>query len=204
MPTLTVYGEASDGFIDSDWSSYATARLGGGFKTAYPSGNSIVCGQSYWSTPLYRCTELYIQYNTSAIPGAATIIAVNEYLYVIGYGGSYTEEVRAYNWGASLDTTDWISGADLGGYTLLCSITSPAVSGYFAFPGNNDFLAYINTTGNTIIIHNSSKHRLGTAPTATEYTTYWSVDRSGTTQDPKITIDYSLATPIMTLNKGWW
>lgn len=191
MATLTVYAKTSDGYIDSYSTDYSTARAGtGGLTLDYP-GNTLLCGQ-YLIGDTYHVYEAFFQYDTSPLPDASIVSSVKEELYLAldqSYT-DYTEEVRAYDWGDTLTTADWISGANLGNYTLLSSKTVSPSAGYNEFSTSENFIAAVSKTGDTRLFHSSSRHRIGNAPIGGECVTWYSADQSGTTQDPKLTVEY--------------
>lgn len=192
MATLTVYAKTSDGYLDSYSTDYSTARAGTGTLYVDTTNNALVCGQTLLGDT-YHVYEAFLQYDTSALPDASVISSVKEELYLSldqSYTADYTEEVRAYDWGDTLTADDWVAGANLGNYTLLSSKTVSPSAGYNEFPTSADFVAAINKTGDTRLFHSSNRHRIGNAPIGGENVNWYSADQSGTTQDPKLTIEY--------------
>lgn len=194
MATLVVYAKTSDGFITSSYDGvYTTARAGTGtlqVDTAYEAvnvGQSV--GGQYTS---YACYEAFFQYDTSSLPGTAIVSAVKEelYLYSDHTVTDYTEEVRTIDWGTELTTADYVAGANLGNYTLLSSKAISPSAGYNEFPTSANFVSAINKTGDTRLFHSSSRLRTGNQPTGNEFVLWYDADRTGTSQDPKLTIEY--------------
>lgn len=191
MATLTVYAKTSDGYLDSSSTDYSTARAGTGTLSVYTINNALMCGQILLGDS-YHVYEAFLQYDTSALPDASVISSVKEELYLAldqSYT-DYTEEVRAYDWGDTLTTDDWVAGANLGNYTLLSSKTVSPSAGYNEFPTSANFIAAISKTGDTRLFHSSNRQRAGNTPIGGESVNWYSADQSGTTQDPKLTIEY--------------
>ena len=194
MATLVVYAKASDGYINSSHSDYAIARAGGslGYDS---SGAYVICGQRN-SSAVFYCYEAFFQYDTSSLFDTAIVTAAKEELYLYSdlTTTDYTEEVRTFDWGDTLTTADWVAGANLGNYTLLSSKAVSPSAGYNEFPTSANFIAAINTTGDTRLFHSSDRHRLGNEPTedGDEYIMWYSTDQTGTDNDLKLTIDYTI------------
>jgi hypothetical protein len=192
MSTLTVYSSTADGYIYSSNTSYSTAR-----STASLSDNSsttVTCGQDY-SSPKYHCYESFFSFDTSSLGGAATVSSATLSLY--GYSDQsntdFTATAAIKDWGSSLDTSDWVAGANLSSLTTVATY-NPA-SGW-STTGYNNFAdvalpANINKTGTTYLILYSDRHAAGNTPTGYEYVNAYSADQSGTSQDPKLVVEYS-------------
>lgn len=191
MATLVVYAKTSDGYITSSNETYVTARAGTGTLQVDTEYTAVNVGQ--WNGgSSFQIYEAFFQYDTSALPDASFVSTVKEelYLYSDHTATDYTEEVRAFDWGDTLTTADWIAGANLGNYTLLSSKSVNPSAGYNEFPTSAAFIAAINKTGSTRLFHSSSRHRIGNEPSGAEFTLWYSTDETGTDKDPKLTIDY--------------
>ncbi len=197
MATLTVYSKTSDGRIWSSSAVYATARTGFTISTN-DTATTMNCGQSY-SDPTYWCMEIFTQYDTSAIPDGDVIVSAKEELFLWSDSTlqDYTEEVREYDWGAALGDGDWVSGEDLGDLTLLSSKLVDPAAGYNIFPDSANFRAAINKAGDTRLMHNSDRHRIGNTPVGTEHVGWYSADQAGTDNDPKLTVEYEPPPPVL-------
>lgn len=210
MATLVVYASA-DGELDSYDDTYSVARAGTGYITMDAVSNAFRCGQFLWDTT-YHVYEAFTQYDTSAIPDYAYVSTAKEELYLaidVTYASDYSEEVRAYDWGTTLTTADYVAGGNLGNYTLLSSKTVSPSAGYNEFPTSAAFIAAINKTGSTRLFHSSNRVRANTTPSGSEYIQWYSVDQIGTDKDPKLTIDYYIgggsesATKISAIGGGY-
>lgn len=191
MSTLTVYGDTAD---DTAWSSnaaYSTARSGSSLALIGPTTTDFYVGQNTG----YQCYEGFISFDTSSIPDSATITAVELSLYVANDVSStdFTIRARAYDWGASVDTGDWIAGASLPGNTLLAELSTSglSVAAYSVFTSEAGFLAAISKTGTTRIALSSSRHEAGNTPTTFEYVRIHSGDQTGAERRPRLTVTYT-------------
>lgn len=193
MATLTVYGDTADNYIQStDFSVYANARAGTGtLAIGSASGTTYYTGQDAG----FRCYQIMAAWNTSALTSVATVTAV----VLDMYGGvdssttDFTIEARLHDWGTSVTTADYVAGASLSGKTLLATFATSGfnASGYNTFT-NVAFPANVNKTGVTRILLCSSRQTNNNQPTNDEYVGLLSADNTGTTQDPKLTITYTL------------
>lgn len=201
MAELTVYASTNDGQIMRFATSYSSARGNDydGTNLASSTGD-ITVGQS--EVGVYRCYQAYIQYDTSMVQGDVTNVKEYLYLGVDETDTDYTEEVRAYDWGSSVTGVDWVPGDSLNSHSLLSSKTTPMSAGYNEFDSSSAFAAAVNAGGITKLMHNSSRQRIGNAPSTgtDEYTTWKSADASGTTQDPKLVITYTPPPAIITFD----
>lgn len=183
-----------DGHLQSVNAAYATARTGGTIGLDNTNTN-IYIGQR----TAYTVYEGYIQFDTSGLPDDCTITDVVLSLY--GSGGDaqgFTVNARAYNWGASLTTADWVSGADLHVLPLLATIPQSVLKGaaaYHDFTSEAAFLTNINKTGSTYIILSSSRHEEGTAPSTYERVTPRSANM-GAGYEPKLVVTYTTLTAV--------
>lgn len=194
MPTVDITADTTDGHIDSSNATYATARSGSGLTVF--TGPILGVGQLL-SGGTYTCIEYFVSFDTSSLGAGATITSA--VLSIQGGGGTpdqsdtdFTVEARAFNFGASVTTGDWVAGASLGSSTLVCHFDTSAGwgSGYNAF--TNDALpANINKTGTTYIMLSSSRHRGNNTPVGLEKVSLKTSQTAGTSSDPKLTITYT-------------
>lgn len=199
----TVFGDTADGRIFSeDATTYATARTGGTLAVS-TTGTEHSVGQEH-NGSLYRCIEAFIAFDTSAITDTDVVSAVVLDMWLTfdgSTGAEFTVEVRDFDWGATLTTGDYISGANLGSSTLVSSIGSASIGAtgaYKTFTSETAFKTVTNIkTGVVRLGLSSDRHRLGTAPgTSTqEFLTFSFADNAGTTQDPKLTITHGPGAP---------
>lgn len=194
MTTTVVYSDAADGQIESSNAVYATARTGGTLSAAAAAGN-FGHGQSEFFG--YRCYEGFLSFDTSGIADTDTVSAVELALYGQAAGTrNFISRARTSDWGASLTTADWVSGASLSGLTLQATYdTSVAwsTSDYNAYTSEAGFPAAVNKTGTTYLLLSSSRHEGANTPGAGVFETVncYSADDSGTTRDPKLTVTHA-------------
>lgn len=195
MTTTVIYADAEDGYIQSQDATYTTARAG---SSLLAGGTLVRAGQSENGAGTYTIYEGFVSFDTSVVGDSDTVSAVTLELYVTSdlSGTDFTVQARDSNWGATLTTTDWVAGADLGALTLLGTLATAGVSAsaYNAFAENgSNFQSWVNKTGSSYILLNSSRHEANTAPgsATNEYLNIRSSENAGTTQDPKITITHS-------------
>lgn len=194
VATLTVFSDVGDGTIESTNATYATARSGSGLTT-YPSNQTLIIANEDFG-PSYFCGEACLSFDTSAI-GAANIVSA-AVLSLVGWDdSSFTDfiiEARAKDWGASLDTGDWVAGAGLGALTLLATLDTAlgvVFEDFNDFTSDAAFASNINTTGTTRLLLNSSRHRLGTTPSGFESVSFYAADEPGTAKDPRLVVTYA-------------
>lgn len=195
MTTTVVYSSTADGHINSANAAYATARTGGTLTVDTSTSSQNAVGQVEFFG--YNCAEGFLDFDTSGIPDADTVSAA--VLDVYGSQDSsttnFTIEARLQNWGGTLTTADWVSGADLGTPTLLASRSTASgwsTSAYNTFT-DTAFPANVNKTGVTYVMLCSDRHRVGNDPGAggSEFVRFYSADDSGTTRDPKLTVTHA-------------
>lgn len=185
--TYTIYGDASDGYLQSASSStYSTAQ--GSAASSDTSSTVFLTGQRK-NGANYDIYEGFLAFDTSGVTGSVTAATLSLYG---GFDASTTDfdyQARLYDWGASLTTGDWIAAGSLSSQQLLASINTSSWAGsYMALTSDSAFPSSINKTGFTRIITCSSRVVAGTQPTGDEYCYASSADETGTTQDPKLVV----------------
>lgn len=149
-----------------------------------------------FSVSTYYCWEMFISFDTSALGNSATITAAELSLYLFTNdtgGSSFTAQARLLDWGASLTTADWVAGGSIS-QTLLGTISTSSIgTGYFSFTENSTlFRDNIVKTGTTRMFCVSSRHVGNNTPTGRERLQVYDSGAAGTSQDPKLTITYTL------------
>lgn len=204
MAIVTIFGD-NDGYILS-WAAanYSLARSGNNLSTG-TTGTLNDVGLSGCSDPFSGGTWDYIyegfySFDTSGVVGP-TAVALSLYVrsQVMNNPGAGINEVRTYDWGATLTTADWVAGASLAALPLVASWSRPVDFhtghwGYKEFtPNGTALLTSLNLTGFSRYIVSSSRHRLGTSSGYSSdcnnfIDTFASVRQTGTTEDPKLVI----------------
>lgn len=190
----TIFSATADGHAFSSNATWAGARDGP--ATFTNATNTTTHVGADLNGGLYDVYQTFLSFDTSSIPDGDTIATVALELNRTGLtaaDGAASIEVRPYDWGAAIDTSDFRSMAQLNALTLLA--TSPSsdwgTSGYKAFTENgSNFRSAINKTGTTYLVLNHSFQTANTTPTGVNLFSFNAADASGTTIDPKITITH--------------
>lgn len=192
----TVFADQSDGFIESTNATYAIARTGGTLSIPNESIFDLIVGQDGG----FDCYECFLSFDTSSIPDSDVVSSVVLDTFLTedrSLGPDFIVEARESNWGASLTTADWISGAILGSLPLMASISTSgigSIDSYKTFTSEPSFTSATNLkTGFVYLMLSSSRHRLGDPPVGDtdEYIAISPASVSGTTEDPKLTITHA-------------
>ena len=163
------------GYLRSTNASYAATRSGSSLTlntAATRIGQAVASGN-------YYAYEYFCSIDTSEMPEEAIVRSVRLFLYgsADSSDDDFTGEARAYDWGESVTTDDWVPGANLGDCALIASWSSASYSAaYNPFDGDD---ASINAGGVTKMVLASAKLRTGTAPTKYEFVDF-TVPTSGT------------------------
>ena len=203
MATQTVYGNTSDGHIDStdgaaeDDGIYSDARNGTG-NTFASDTTSTTMSVGQWKggflNVLYGCYIGGLSF-TNTLTSGDTITAVDLSLYLSSdYSTTdFTIRLRAQNWGSTLTTGDWTTS--FSSTLLATKATSGIGAGYNAFTSESAFTSNVTKGGTDYWMMSSSLQEANTAPSGAEYVVWAASDNSGTAADPKLVITYTPATP---------
>jgi len=178
------------GVLESLSATYATARSGGGTINETSTGGQV--GQTLSPGGLYYCWEVFLPFPTGSIPDGATITSVTFEVYG-WYDHSatpFTLGVYAVDYGATLETSDFVPGATVVTLTRLASISSESITfnGYDTWTNDgSNFLAAINKTGDTRLLIASSRHAGNNTPSGEEYSAF----HTNATQPIKMTVGWS-------------
>jgi hypothetical protein len=188
MTTTVVY--ATDLYSGSNYGysgTYSTAR-----STRTTSiGNPSFVGQQAG----YYCYQGPLMFNTSVIGTDVISSAVLGIWHVASYlDSNFTVQARAISSYGSL-AASWVAGASLSGNTLLAHIDTSGIgaAGSYKALVDDAMPANINKSGTTYLLVSSSKQASGTAPTNNEAISYYDAARTGTTNDPKLTVTHAAA-----------
>lgn len=193
----TVFADASDGYLSSSDSAYATARAGAALAATTGATDLQVDQFSNGSTRFIRVS--YVSFDTSAISDSDVVssVALDLWLTTDSSTTDFTVEARDYDWGATLTTTDWVAGASVSGLPLSASLATSGIGStgaYKTFTSDPSFTSVTNIkTGIVHLLLHSSRFRNGDAPAngVTEGVNFQEADNTGTTQDPKLTITHA-------------
>lgn len=211
MTTTIVFGEASDGAISSQNNTYSTARAGsslavnstGTYLTANGTNDPPVSGGTGVGQVelggFYVLVEAFLAFDldSASIPGGDSITDADLVLVQdSGQSTGYTINARAYDWGASLTTGDWVPGSDLSSLDLLAShAVASTSSGTRTFVSNGSELVDFteaNRAGVARMVLASSELESGSAPGSiqTRHIRFFAANASGTTNDPRLVIEH--------------
>lgn len=191
MTTLTAHSLAADAFLRSENLVYLTARTGSSV-TLFSS--SPIVGQTI-SGADSRVYEAFLSFDTSSIPDTATITSATLSLDGISDSSTtdFTIQARLYDWGTAVTTGDWVAGESLSALPLLATFATAGGfgTGYNDFTSEATFKDNISKTGETRIILCSSRTVNGNAPGGAEFVTFNFSDAAGTSEDPKLVVEYT-------------
>lgn len=174
MSIATIYAASPSGLILSTSATYANARAGAGLaRTQWPTSGSALGQQLTGGT--YNVWQTLLDFDTSGLPDAATI--VEAYASFVASADSSTTNFTIlaylYDWGTTLDTSDFVAGANLSALTAFADYTiggTISTSGYTNISRVADgATAGINKTGKTRLLLASANQRDNVAPTTNEF-----------------------------------
>lgn len=204
MTTTIVFGETSDGYIESSSPTYSTARAGGSL-VVNDTGTSLLVGQGRVDVAGGRfCMEGFLAFDLDGISPSDEVTDADLVVHQIQgrVDASFTVEAREYDWGATLDSGDWVAGASLGDVTpLLATLASSTQSDTIRTftPSSTNLVDHVQAHLGDVsrVLLNSSRHRIGNGPGdfTFEDLELTSADASGTTNDPRLVIEHEEAAP---------
>ena len=198
----TIYGLTSDGRVEAQGGTdYSTARQGSGTLLVADDTATTATGQFFSST--YSVYQQFWAFDTAVIPDDDEVVGVEMSLWMVQDQSlvDFTIEAREFNWGPTLEGSDFRPGSTLGSYTLLATLNTADLGspGYYAFKSTAAFRSVSGLkTGTVYLFTSSSRQRAGNTPTGREWVQFSHAETSGTTQDPKLTIThYDAGTAIL-------
>ena len=195
MATLTIYANSNHGGIRfySPLYSQVTEGVGNRVWDSMDSGYRV--GQEFSGGTDYNMYEYFSQYDLSSIDGAMLILSAKEYLYLNYYSNFYSvstvDESRIFDWTPPGGQGTYVKSDDLGGCTLLSSKTVDNTAGYHEFPSSENFIQAVSSTSLLNVVHCSTRYRTKSAPSGSEYWTWYSSYNTGTDKDPKLVVEYA-------------
>jgi len=193
MTTYTIYSTVTDGAVASSNATYATAVAGAGLVAATGASGYEQLGQQLG----YAIWQLFFEFDCSVISGSETVDSAVFYSQTRNnfLDTNFTLEARDFDFGATVDTTDWRTDSQLGALTLLGSISSASITVkvYFGFSDTAMAALVDNKSATTRFMVCSDRNRTATAPTANEYLNYYLSEQVGTSRDPYLDVTASAA-----------
>lgn len=191
MATVTLNGTTNADALVSSSTTYATARSGnllaliGAFEGR--TGQRLNAGT-------YDLYETFIEFDSSGLLAAGDTITAAVLKLYLRFDDSTTDfltEVYVRDYGAAVDTADWVPGGSFGGLTKVAQIDSSTVtaSAYNSFADVN-LPANIVKNGITRLVLVSARVIASTVPAGDEYLTWYATDA---TNFPKIDVTYTPA-----------
>ena len=196
--TAVIYGDISDGYLNSADTLYINARDGTGVDLLVDAdAATLAAGQYFFSGGGSEVYEGFLAFDTSVLGPHAIISAATIEVFDFALSGApaWTMNARALDWGGALDSGDFVAAAGLSALPLVGTLTTAAriASSYNVFT-DIGLAGIINTTGFTRLILSSSRHESGIEPTGEEW---WELstanDVVGTR--PRLTITYTAPSP---------
>ena len=186
MPTVayTIAVQGDDGFVQT-----------GPTGSWPPSGPTVNIVRDTLSTYLaftggnYYNAQTLMRWDTSVIPADATVIAAALRFYQVGVAPSVDSRQFAadwYDWGASIDTSDYDLGAGtnaIAGVNIVGGVAPNALNAYAL----SNAATFVNTTGYTYL----RLYTTGGTPTGDNYLEPASFDNA-TFEGPELLVTYTL------------
>jgi len=188
------YGEAADGRITGDNTTYLTARSTSDSCSAL--GTNTALGQRKYNGN-YEVNRAFFSFPTSAIPDDASVTAATLYLCS---GGDFSDtdflvQIYRYAWAEALcDNQEANYDGAYGGAVLEGTLRDTA-DGWVADTYYNLAVATagINKTGDSKYTGVSSRDVNADQPTGLEYVIAYLSEEAGTDKDPFLRVDYTYA-----------
>lgn len=186
-----------DHYLDSRDQTYSNARAGTGSSLLLDSagGTILVIGQALVAVTEDRCYETFIGFDTSSIPDDAVVTAatISFWPTTLSATTSFTAEVYAFDFGATVTTADWVPGANIGAMTLLASLASASLTtgAQRVFTSTGDFAAAINKTGDTRLLVCTDRLRNGNNPANSQNAFFAPGEDATVAMRPVLSVTYS-------------
>jgi hypothetical protein len=195
MASYTFYAATGDGFLASTAPDWASCQSGSGViasddSTTASVGTTFLDLTSVGGGYSYSAYQYFLAFPTASIPDDDTVTAATLSLWCqskVG-GGEWSVEAVAYNWGGTLETSDWRSGAAYGGLTVRASRSISAITtGQYNALASSSLAAAVSRTASTLLLVCSSQFD-GISPGGYDFASFHTADQTGTTSDPKLEV----------------
>lgn len=212
MTTSTFYADSSDASVRchvDTWDAGTWADVWAGLPPAQKAISAAEYPTTAGATATYlsiglrdfndflNCFQAAIRFATQDIPDGDTITSATVSLYgtLKTMETEQDLEVRAFDWGTTLETTEYRTPSQLGALTLLATFdtTGYSTSAYNDFTSESAVTSWVNKTGDSRAFVCLEGNRTSSPPTAaySDWVKCSSADETGTTQDPKLVVVHS-------------
>ncbi len=187
--SIDTYSESGDIYSNHP-NNLTTARNGYNLEVD-TSTNNMAVGEGTAGTGL-SVLEGFIGFDTSTLPNDAILTGASLKLIPsqIFANAGFILEIRSYNWGPTLTTSDFVAYSGLGSLPLVatCSSNDMSTNAQLPLTYTGNHLLNSATTGKVELILNSSKTRIGGSSTA-DYVRFYIRESRG----PQLILDYNFA-----------
>jgi hypothetical protein len=188
--TVAAFAPSLDGYLRcEDTTVPGNAQNGTGNQgiTVDTTAGDILVGQQVASS--YDVWQSFLAFDTSTIPASATVTAVTLSLWVdVDLSTQdFTLNVEAFDFGATIASADWRTTQG----TVIGSVATAGIS-TSAYTVISLTTGSVQLAGTTRLCLQSSRCH-GNAPTGAEYLVLFSVEATGTANDPVLTVTYTTA-----------
>lgn len=180
MTVTTALAGSAMGYVESTSTSYASALSGAGLS-AHSGVPLAYCGQSV-SSGTYFVWQTFLSFGWTAASGETQVAAYLRFRNDQSTGTSVDRayEVREYDWGASVDTADWRTPAELGALDLRARVQQVNRAGAQAMRAglSSDDLATLDSSSTLRYVVDSLRNRTQQTPSGLEWNTVRTPDHS--------------------------
>lgn len=189
MTVHNLKASTADNEIRSEASTYAAARAGTGTKTLLDgTATSQGAGQIRFSSTSWEVLEWFASYDTSSVPASGAVVSAHFSLVTDpSAGASWLLVAREKDFGAAVDTGDFVAGASLGTLPFLAQAQmSTALPQPRIYAGSTDLVTRMATAGPVKALWHSDRTRLNLAPAGSEDVGLSTADDTGS--EPLLTV----------------
>lgn len=193
MASYTFYAATGDGVLTSSGASWPGVQSGA--AAADDSAVAANLGQTFIDLSgigggyLYTTYQYFVAFNTASIPDSDTVTSATLSLWCkTKTGGEWSVEATSYNWGGTLETSDWRNAAAYGALTVRASKSISAMTaGQYNALTSSSLASAVSKAGTTYLLLCSSQFD-GIAPGGYDLASFSTADEAGTANDPKLEV----------------
>lgn len=188
MTTTIAFGESGDGWIQTASSTYSLARDGASpiaqTATAYGTWGQDLSGGSYVARQVFLGFAYTVPTNEKI---TAAYIRVKDSASTANTGISRSLQFMEYNWGGTVETTDWRTAAQVSALSTLATIDNAEDnSSKYMMAGSDALITRLASASPLRLVGMSSRQSAGITPTSGEYANFYISETSGTADDPAL------------------